>query len=179
MSAAILKRSDGQSLCENASKITFNFGVQENGYAGYAEIEVIGKVNEYFSEKAYWTPEVWFNGISEIDASLFNSGANLIYGKAPKFITGLVTGDGSNTALTLTDGEVVCENVQKATALWNDSIVSYEFDYRSIVDEVKVYTTWADIHRAELSVASIEFVSASGITNTVSPCGITYILINA
>ena len=175
LSSAILKRTDGQSLCENASKITFNFGVQENNYAGYAEIEVIGTVNEYIPEKAYWTPDVWFNGISETEASLFNSGANLIHGKEPKFVSGLVTGDGSNTSRTLTDGEVVCGNVTSTTALWNNSIVSYEFDYRSIVDEVKVYTTWADINRAELSVASIEFVSASGITNTVSPCGITYI----
>ena len=38
---ATLKMADDSPLCENAVKVTFNFGAQENGYVGYAELEVI------------------------------------------------------------------------------------------------------------------------------------------
>lgn len=38
---ATLKMADDTPLCENVVKVTFNFGAQENGYVGYAELEVI------------------------------------------------------------------------------------------------------------------------------------------
>ncbi len=38
---ATLRMADGSALCENAVKVTFNFGAQENGYVGYSELEVV------------------------------------------------------------------------------------------------------------------------------------------
>ncbi len=39
--AVVLKMNDGSSLCTDVKEIIFNFGGHENGYVGYAELEVI------------------------------------------------------------------------------------------------------------------------------------------
>lgn len=38
---ATLKTENGDALCSSVRKIVFNFGAQENGYVGYAELEVV------------------------------------------------------------------------------------------------------------------------------------------
>lgn len=43
----VLKRDDGEAMCEDAVSISIRFGEQQNGYVGYGEIEVIGEPGDY------------------------------------------------------------------------------------------------------------------------------------
>ena len=42
---AYLASDDGSPLANGVTSLTVNFGSQENGYVGYAEIEIIGEID--------------------------------------------------------------------------------------------------------------------------------------
>ena len=97
---ATLKMADGSALCENAVKVTFNFGAQENGYVGYSELEVIvdGNIDLHLS------------GVIEIEA-----GENITTNLTPADLS-IWGPNGGN--LTITGyGSVVTQNVPDVTTM--------------------------------------------------------------
>ena len=105
---ATLKMADGSALCENAVKVTFNFGAQENGYVGYSELEVI----------VDGTVDLDLSGIIEIP-----SGENVTTNLTPADLS-IWGPNGGNLTITGA-GAVVTQNVADVTTMAGVNFGSY------------------------------------------------------
>ena len=164
-SLSTLKMDDGSPLCEDAHKIIFNFGTQDYGYNGYAELEVVGHAVEGTLGIPYWSTGSWKDsGFTPAPAA-----TNLILGKAPSYYSGLtVVNWASRDANILTDGDAETNILSKAVCLWSDSVFTYTLDAESVIDEVRIYSSAGDGYRDELRVASVVIETLGGKTNVIS-----------
>ncbi len=169
-SFSTLKMADGSPLCEDAYLIIFNFGTQDYGYNGYAELEVVGHAVEGVAGIPHWSTGSWKDsGFTAAPAE-----DNLILGKDPSQASGWITSV-SPSYWTLTDGNAVTNILSETTCLGNnDSIfVTYTLDAESVIDEVRIYSTANNGYRDELRVASIMVETLDGATSTISPAAVS------
>ena len=105
---ATLQMADGSALCENAVKVTFNFGTQENGYVGYSELEVIvdGSV------------DIELSGVIEIPA-----GESVTTNLTPADLS--IWGPNGGNLTIAGSGTVVTQNVPDVTTMAGVNFGSY------------------------------------------------------
>ena len=153
-----LKMADGSPLCKDVVKLIFNFGVQENGRAGYLEVQALKWA------APPWETSSWKNSVF---APAEN---NLIRGKTPLSYTEFATSDTSAKDVdVLTDG-VAEQNVQQKAAIFrSNAVVTYALDGVSVIDEIRIYSTSSDSYRDELAMKSVLVETPSGFVYAISP----------
>ena len=118
--------------------------------------------------KAIWETSSWSSEFKRADNNI------LLVSRLEKSV-GLSGSEGSKTYSTLIDGSAVQKNNRsETTCLSNNASLTYAFLDAYSVKEIRIYSTWADSGRDELSIASIQAVTSAGETKTLSPDSIKY-----
>lgn len=117
------------------------------------------------SPQAVWETSSWKNGFFSADNNILR-----VSSLDAEASSGLAnTHEGSLTYSVLTDGVAAPKEKSKTTCLANNASLTYVFPEAHSVKEVRIYSTWADTGRDELSVVSIQAVTSAGELKTLSP----------
>ena len=102
----------------------------------------------------------WYN--SSWSSGFTPASDNILLGKTPDPASGLSSNEGSKVFTTLTDGEAGVKDKSKTTCLGNNASLTYTLEEAKAIDEIRIYSTWADTGRDTLSVASIQAETQGG-----------------
>lgn len=105
--------------------------------------------------KGVWTKSSWSAGFEP-------SQNNVIYGLLPDSASGLSQHEGSKSYDALTDGYAKPKTKDQTTCLDNYASLTYSLKAPCDISEVRVYSTWADSGRDELSIDKIIAVKSTG-----------------
>ncbi len=114
-----------------------------------------------------WYTSSWSSGFTP-------ASDNILLGKTPDPASGLSSNEGSKVFTTLTDGEAGVKDKSMTTCLGNNASLTYTLEEAKDIDEIRIYSTWADTGRDTLSVASIQAETQGGETVTLSPNSISF-----
>ncbi len=113
-----------------------------------------------------WTTGNWSTGFTAAED-------NLIGGLSPSASSGLSNSEGGKNVMLLTDGQGASAKGD-VQCVGNNAVLTYTLPQASRVNEVRIYSYWADNGRDQLSVSSVVLGFAGGATETVSPAAVTY-----
>ena len=102
-----------------------------------------------------WTKSSWSTGFESAEN-------NVIYGLLPDSASGLSQDEGSKSYDALTDGYAQPKTKDQTTCLVNNASLTYSLKAPCDISEVRVYSTWADSGRDELSIDKIIAVKSTG-----------------
>ncbi len=117
------------------------------------------------SPQAVWETSSWQKGFFSADNNILR-----VSSLDAENSSGLAdTHEGSLTYSVLTDGVAAPKDKSKTTCLADYASLTYDFPEAHSVKEVRIYSTWADTGRDELSVVSIQAVTSAGEEKNLSP----------
>lgn len=115
-----------------------------------------------------WVTDSWTGGFTPADD-------NLILGRVPSHSGWAYASEGAGNPAVLTDGAATPNTKPGSQTLNNYSVLTWNFDSLVNVREIRIYSTWGDDGRDQLSVSSVTAVSATNDTViTLSPSACQY-----
>ncbi|MBR4893856.1 MAG: autotransporter-associated beta strand repeat-containing protein [Kiritimatiellae bacterium] len=115
----------------------------------------VAHANDAQAGTGVWTKSSWSTGFESAEN-------NVIYGLLPDSASGLSQDEGSKSYDALTDGYAQPKTKDQTTCLVNNASLTYSLKAPCDISEVRVYSTWADSGRDELSIDKIIAVKSTG-----------------